>query len=140
MPVEEPGGVMALFQTAPEPEEIKAAQPMVDWVNSASPGDVAAELMGAFQVSRLANDPELTMVELTKWMLRIATQWVTYYPVRQALREAIQLLEHSELVLYTPGLGIENSYSAWTPTRLGLATLAEGKPAVRQRIRDRTGC
>jgi hypothetical protein len=128
---------MALFQTTPDPEEIQAAQPIVDWINGASPGDLAAELMGAFQSFK---DPELTLSDLVKYMLRIATSWATYYPVQQAMRESLQLLEHSELILYTPRLGIENSYPAWTATRLGLATLAQGKAAVRQRILERTGC
>ena len=49
--------------------------------------------------------------------------------------EAIQLLEHSELVY----VRVVSDERRWSATRLGLATLADGKDAVRQRIRDRTG-
>lgn len=45
----------------------------------------------------------------------------------------MQLLEHAELVYK---MASENE--CWRTTRLGLATLTNGKDAVRQRIKDRT--
>lgn len=56
--------------------------------------------------------------------------YTAYWPIE----DAAQLLEHSEM-LYK--MASENE--VWRPTRLGLATLALGKAAVRQRIKDRTG-
>jgi hypothetical protein len=50
--------------------------------------------------------------------------------------EAVQLLEHSELVYVR--FVADNDFR-WSATRLGLTTLARGKAAVRQRITDRTG-
>ncbi len=50
--------------------------------------------------------------------------------------EAVQLLEHAELILIAD---IREGSRNWHATRFGLATLAEGKDAVRQRIKDRTG-
>jgi hypothetical protein len=52
--------------------------------------------------------------------------------------EAVQLLEHAEL-LYVRSISDVAGACSWCATRLGLATLAEGKAAVRQRIKDRTG-
>gem|GEM_PF-5061096 len=51
--------------------------------------------------------------------------------------EAVQLLEHAELILIADITDYGDRY--WSATRFGLATLAEGKDAVRQRIKDRTG-
>ncbi len=47
----------------------------------------------------------------------------------------MQLLEHAELVYVSR---MSESFQ-WKATRLGLATLANGKAAVTQRIKDRTG-
>lgn len=53
------------------------------------------------------------------------------------ISEALQLLDHAELVYHCHYLHPDDH--GWSPTRLGLATLANGKAAVRQRIADRTG-
>jgi hypothetical protein len=58
------------------------------------------------------------------------------------LSEAMQLLEHAELVyvhLMNEGKILTEGNAGWTVTRLGWALLANGKAAVRQRIKDRTG-
>jgi hypothetical protein len=52
--------------------------------------------------------------------------------------EACRLLEHAELVPVTRH-GEYGPKARWSATRLGLAALANGKPAARQRIKDRTG-
>jgi hypothetical protein len=58
-------------------------------------------------------------------------------PLHGPMREALQLLEHAELIYISE---MESVPSArWRATRLGLAVLASGKTAVRQRIKDRTG-
>ncbi|MBW0013605.1 hypothetical protein [Mycobacterium sp.] len=52
----------------------------------------------------------------------------------------MQLLEHAELVyLYLMWDYTTGANGGWSATQLGLATLANGKDAVRQRIEDRTG-
>ena len=50
--------------------------------------------------------------------------------------------QSAELIVntYPPDCGVYTPEEpTWTATRLGLATLASGKAAVRQRIKDRTG-
>ena len=49
----------------------------------------------------------------------------------------MQLLEHAELVCVGDISDAGTRY--WSATRLGLAILSNGKAAVRQRIKDRTG-
>ena len=53
--------------------------------------------------------------------------------------EAIQLLEHAELVYIPPDNPSQGRPIKWSATRFGLATMANGKTAVRQRIKDRPG-
>lgn len=57
--------------------------------------------------------------------------------MHEPILEALQMLEHSELV-YVRDISDLGS-RRWQATRLGLATLASGKDAVRHRIKDRTG-
>ncbi|MBX9638382.1 MAG: hypothetical protein K2X97_01240 [Mycobacteriaceae bacterium] len=56
-------------------------------------------------------------------------------PVQESILEAVQLLEHSELIFVR---WIQDNESRWNANRLGLATLADGKSAVGQRIAGRT--
>jgi hypothetical protein len=113
---------------------------MIDWINGAPPGDLAAELMSAFDPEVPRRVAVLALSEFSEWMFRGFPQRrgliAPARPVQEALLEAVQLLEHSELA-YVRWI-IDNEFR-WSATRLGLATLAEGKAAVRQRIRDRTG-
>jgi hypothetical protein len=56
------------------------------------------------------------------------------------IREATQLLEHAELVYVRQVVEFQDGSEVyWSATQLGLATLGNGKAAVRQRIKDRTG-
>ncbi len=113
---------------------------MIDWINGAPPAELAAELMAAFDPEIPRRVPVLALSEFSEWMFRGFPERrgliLPARPVREALLEAIQLLEHSELA-YVRWIA-ENEFR-WSATRLGLATLAEGKTAVRQRIKDRTG-
>lgn len=122
------------------------AQPMIDWINAAPPADLAVEVMVAFGPAGLP-DANASHVDNARRLSDVAdylfrdyprpTGFITFgRPVQPALLEAIQLLEHSELVYVRV---IADSDRSWAATRLGLAALATGKPAVRQRIRDRTG-
>lgn len=127
----------------PSPGEPDPAQPMIDWINGAPPGELAAELMSAFDPDLRAPSGQtspLALSDFTDWMFRGFPARTGFIlparPVQESTLEAIQLLEHSELVY---ARWVHDNESRWNATRLGLATLAEGKAAVRQRIRDRTG-
>lgn len=113
---------------------------MIDWINGAPPADLAAELMAAFGPELSTRVPVLALSEFSAWMFRGFPERrgliLPARPVSEPILEAIQLLEHSELV-YVRWVS-DNGFS-WSASRLGLATLAEGKAAVRQRIKDRTG-
>ena len=114
---------------------------MIDWINGAPPGELAAELMSAFAPEAAVSRASwLAASEFSDWMFRGFPERrgmiVRARPVQESILEAIQLLEHSELVYVR---WIQDNESRWSATRLGLATLATGKTAVRQRIKDRTG-
>lgn len=117
---------------------------MIDWINAAPLGELAAELMSAFDPevlgSAAARVPVLGLADFTRWMFRGFPERsgliLPARPVRESMLEAIQLLEHSELVYV---VWIVDNEIKWRATRLGLATLATGKDAIRQRIKDRTG-
>jgi hypothetical protein len=126
---------MPLF--VPPPGEGDPSKPMVDWINNAPPADLAAELMGLFGSGGPAREV-VFWTDFSNWMFRQYPPrkgvLVMGPPVDRSIREAVQLLEHSELVVR-----YGSEHEAWRVTRLGLATLATGKEAVRQRIKDRTG-
>ena len=115
------------------------AQPLIDWINNAPLPDLAAEVMAVFGPGGASGFPSEGAI--VAWMLRSfpkrsgLSSMFTTRPVHQAVGEALQLLEHAELIMAVAG----DSGSYWRATRLGLATLADGKPAVRQRVCDRTG-
>ncbi|GAB3005774.1 hypothetical protein [Mycobacterium bourgelatii] len=124
----------------PNPGEPDPAQPMIDWINAAPPAELAAELMSAFDPAMARRVPELGLSDFTSWMFRGYPERPGLIkparPVREPILEAIQLLEHSELVYVR---WIVNNEFRWSATRRGLTTLGAGKEAVRQRIKDRTG-
>ena len=68
------------------------------------------------------------------WLMDIRSLPWTGRKIFWSIAEAAQVLEHSEL-LYK----MASEHECWRATRLGLAILALGKSAVRQRIKDRTG-
>jgi len=140
-----PGGFAAAAGTVPSrafrpPGEPDAAQPMIDWINNASAAELAVEVMAAFDPQVPKRVPYICAFELSDWMFRGYPERrgiiLRARPVQEPMLEAIQLLEHSELVYVRL---ISDSDRYWSATRLGLATLADGKDAVRQRIKDRTG-
>jgi hypothetical protein len=59
-----------------------------------------------------------------------------YGRLEAPVREALQVLEHAELVYITVR---EESADNWRATRLGLEALRGGYEVVRQRIKERTG-
>ena len=136
-----------------------ALRPLIDWVASLPPADLAAELMPAFgpygpkggaalTPGSFEND-HISRQDLENWLLHVHGYPELGFAQRSygkllhgPIREAVQLLEHAELV-YVRYLGSEydgvDHWAGWSATRLGLAALAGGKDAVRQRIKDRTG-
>lgn len=144
---------MPLF--GPSPEELEAARdvarPMTNWVWSVPPADLATELMAAFGPDGPGRDGKtIYRYDLFKWLFRgyanltddtIKGQAIRIdaeVQVRGPILEAMQLLEHAELICVA-WWGEGSPQPEWHATRSGLATLAEGKDVVRQRIRDRTG-
>jgi hypothetical protein len=122
--------------------------------------DLAAELMPAFGPDGPRHGKDLCLTDLDRWVL---SQMLPQYQHRlseQSLKllraltraggtvvplgleelggigDAIQLLEHAELVYYSIR---DERPNCWNATQLGSATLARGKAAVRQHIKDRTG-
>jgi hypothetical protein len=118
-----------------------AARPMIDWMNSVPPGDLAAELMPAFGGGSLDGGT------IVNWLLELhgyprsgfSSQIYPEEPGCQFL-EAMQLLKHADLVYESRAVTWPriDDVTYWRATRFGLATLANGRAAVRQRIKDRT--
>jgi hypothetical protein len=146
---------MALFGPPPEEREaaLQVVRPMIDWVQSVPAAELAAELMAAFGPQRPSQDSKtISERDLLEWLFRghINFSDSTNIPmntflrreaekqVGSTLREAMQLVEHAELVCVA-WWGEYSASAVWSATRLGRATLSAGKDAVRQRIRDRTG-
>jgi hypothetical protein len=59
---------------------------------------------------------------------------LAYQKIDAAIREALQVLEHAELVYITVD---SDRPDKWTATGAGLAALARGKDVVRQHITER---
>jgi hypothetical protein len=120
--------------------DVDPAQPMIDWMNNAPPAELAAELMSAFGPDGPRGGDAVSSYDITEWMFRDYPKqtgiFVATRPVNGSISEAVQLLEHSELIYLR---WFSNDYPVWSVTRFGTATLAAGKEAVRQRIKDRTG-
>lgn len=117
--------------------------------------DLAAELMPAFGPDGPKYGTDLGTSDLVGWISRQYEHRLSEQSLKalrafarmgtaaqalgmelDGLLEAIQLLEHAELV-YENRRTEQNDY--WSATQLGLATLASGKAAVRQRVKDGTG-
>jgi hypothetical protein len=126
--------------------------------------DLAAGLMPAFGPDGPKGGKDLRRGDLGGWILPRMLPQYEYKLSQQSLKflrafarmgtnaqalvmeldgllEAIQLLEHAELVYESRRTEPNDSpaISYWSATQLGLATLASGKAAVRQRVKDRTG-
>jgi hypothetical protein len=145
-------GVLARSDSSSEDVALQAVKPMIDWARTAPSGDLATELMAAFGPDGRGAERDYVVVDdfLTCLFrgypgqtedtfknkfkaaeVRARAQRLLVIP----LAEAVQLLDHAELVRDA----FEGELGRWHATRFGLATLAQGKAAVRQRIKDRTG-
>ena len=144
---------MGLFGLSPEEFDaaMGVARPMVDWVWGVPAAELAAEIMAVFGPEGPGRDgktvgrqelagwlfrghtpPALNTLEAASFRYRIAEQ------VHVAIMEAMQLLEHAELVCVA-WWGETSPNAEWRATRFGLVAFTDGKDAVRQRIKDRTG-
>jgi hypothetical protein len=121
------------------------AQPMIEWVTNVPPADLAVELLAAFDPGGpKTRSGYLDSEGLVDWLFRGYPR--AGYSVKgqlvRPITEAMQLLEHAERVhvhLMHDLSSLTSGNAGWTVTRLGWALLANGKEAVRQRIKDRTG-
>ena len=116
--------------------ELQAAMPLPPVA------DLAAELMPAFGPNGLNPGKPLTLHQLVKWKLdhyefgSSAKKALGYPRLEAPVREALQVLEHAELLYITVEA---ESADKWTATRSGLEALRGGEDVVRQRIRERSG-
>lgn len=124
------------------------ARAMFEWTIGAPRAELATELMGAFGPGGPRDSPYgdyLDTENLVDWLFIAhprAGKSVKgqLSQLKRPIAEAVQLLEHAELVyLYLMWEFTTGGNAGWSATQLGLATLANGKDAVRQRITDRTG-
>ncbi|OBI15696.1 hypothetical protein A5712_27605 [Mycobacterium sp. E2327] len=132
---------------AAKDEANRAALLEAERLMTLSPAELAAVLMPAFgphgavpSARPLPGNPvSLRCVELAGWLFSGAPppSGSPLAPrLEGALREAVQVLEHAELV-YLSGQGESISNQKWSATRSGLSALAKGEAVVRQRINDR---
>ncbi|AKK26012.1 SHOCT domain-containing protein [Mycobacterium sp. EPa45] len=107
--------------------------------------ELAVELMTAFGASGPRQGKPLTESDLAQW-------WLDRYEFtsrrqkvlcsamlrrgRSPIREALQVLEHAELVYLTVRTDREDN---WRATNLGSSILAEGRDAVAERVGQRPG-
>jgi hypothetical protein len=105
------------------------AQAIVDWLHDASPQDVALELMPAFGSAELR-----TSYSLEQWLFRDCSSGLDRN-LQRPIKAAVLRMNHAELIFECSRDQI-NGNSYWSATLFGLATLAQGKDAVRQRLRE----
>jgi hypothetical protein len=93
-------------------------------LNALSPSDLAGEIMAAFGPDGPKCGANVTEDHIATWLFR-AYRGASRYTarVRIAILEALQVLEHAELIR------LDNPWSApnyWCATRLGWAVIASG--------------
>ncbi|OBK47474.1 hypothetical protein [Mycobacterium kubicae] len=105
-------------------------------------GDLAAELMEAFGPNGAKRGKPLTQLDLVTWKLRgyqfdsRGQRAMVYKKLGAPIREAMQVLEHAELVQLRVR---SESADTWSATSRGRQALERGKDAVRQCIAERGG-
>jgi hypothetical protein len=129
---------MSLFRKKDHTAEDDAGRVEFERLMALSPADLAAELMPAFGPDGPRHGKDLSSVKLVQWLFRgvRGVGGVSHPGIKldAAVQEAMQVLEHAELVR---GIKLRDGGRRWNATRLGEAALANGE--VRQRIDDRTG-
>ncbi|OBG97418.1 hypothetical protein A9X05_05385 [Mycobacterium sp. E3298] len=103
--------------------------------------ELAAQLMAAFGPDGPKRGKPLTEYDFIKWVLRRAEftsrgqRAMSFKKLVGPVREALQVLEHSELVYLS--VGGEGKLDNWHPTNRGMVALDEGYDAVAQCISAR---
>lgn len=103
--------------------------------------ELAAQLIAAFGSDGRKPGKPLTQYDLVKWVLRRseftsrAQQARSFTKLVAPVREALQVLEHSELVYHN--VGGEGKAENWRLTNRGLSALYDGYDAVAQCISRR---
>jgi hypothetical protein len=129
---------MPLFRKKDHTAEGEVTQGRFEWLMGLSSADLAAELMPAFGPDGPRHGKDVHSLQLVSWLMRryrdggnVSRPAEKLYA---AVREAMQVLEHAELV-HARQSGDGGLH--WNATRLGAAALADGD--VRKRIKDRAG-
>jgi hypothetical protein len=129
---------MPLFRKKDHTAEDEAGRVQFERLMALSPADLAAELMRAFGPDGPRRGKDLSSVKLVQWLLRgvRGVGGVSHPGIKldAAVQEAMQVLEHAELVR---GIQLRDVGRRWNATRLGEVAVAGGD--VRQHIKDRTG-
>jgi hypothetical protein len=120
---------MALFGNKEEKEaEDQAARAEIDRLLSLPVPELAAEIMPAFGPDGARPGREVGLLQVANWLLRDHRRGVKYLKeLLDPIREAVQALEHAELVLRLGHGSGENA--RLKATRLGEQALAEGNVA-----------
>jgi hypothetical protein len=93
-------------------------------LNALSPADLAGEIMAAFGPAGPRGGGDVTEDHIARWLFRAyprASRYAT--AARIAISEALQVLEHAELIR------LDKPWSApnyWTATRLGCEAIENG--------------
>lgn len=103
--------------------------------------EIATELMAAFGPDGPKRGKPLTLNDLREWWLdrydfadrrqRVVCSTRLRRGGGGPIREALQVLEHAELVYLTVRTDRED---VWTATNVGLSALADGRDAVAERV------
>ncbi|MGX9788858.1 hypothetical protein [Mycobacterium sp. MMS18-G62] len=111
-----------------DPAQVELAR-----LNALSPADLAGEIMSAFGPDGPKRGGNVTEAHIADWLFRSYRRASVYAAaVRVPVLEALQVLEHAELIR------LDNPWSApnyWCATRLGLEAIVNGD--ARQVISDR---
>jgi hypothetical protein len=93
-------------------------------LNALSPADLAGELMAAFGPDGPRGGGDVTEDHIARWLFRAHPRASPYAAAaRIAISEALQVLEHAELIR------LDKPWSApnyWTATRLGCEAIENG--------------
>lgn len=125
---------MPLFGKRDQPAEDDTARVHFEQLMALSTAELAAELMPAFGTDGPKHGKDLNRLVLVAWLLRGyrgAGGVSERRELDKAVIEALQVLEHAELVQLRT-----RSPQRWNATRLGETALANGD--FRRHIKDRT--
>ncbi|OBJ52363.1 hypothetical protein [Mycobacterium sp. 1423905.2] len=124
-------------------EATEALQAQAERVMALPPtADLAAELMDAFGPHGAKRGKPLTQLDLVTWKVRAyqfdsrGQRAMVYKKLGAPIREAMQVLEHAELVYLRVR---SESPDTWELTSRGREALNSGTDAVRQCIAERGG-